>query len=454
MAQHSNWICPQCGLNDISGDTYKCPRCGKKRNRWGYWDCASCQTKGIRADHKECPNCGRPRVRNVKFYLRDDLVEFVDEVSGQDAVRIRRPNWICPYCNQQNDDAVDVCVYCNAARTESKESYHDVPNPNQPAPQPAAPQKTRHSKIRGPRQIRRRTNCCSCLVIAFPVIAVFVIAAISLIVNKISSQKIRTADAYDAYWKCDIYVEECRTFHDNDWELPEYGRLLETRVQDYTYIDHYERRSREVWVEDYDNDDDDWGGGGGWDDGGWEDYGDGQFGVFHFPNLMLGAAPMPAPAAFHYETEWYDEPVYRTVPRDRYYYEYDAWVYSRTVSTTGTSDTTPYFDTLSLADMERESERTTRYLLDFTSFKGEAVTLSVPEELFMKIIQAPTFNYRRDVTGVFENDPQYILVIDGTEYTTQKTVPDIIPDTTKPVYENGDAYLHPERVPAPFVLPD
>ena len=50
--QHSNWICPQCGLPDISGDRVKCPRCGKKRNRWGYWDCASCQTKGIRADHK------------------------------------------------------------------------------------------------------------------------------------------------------------------------------------------------------------------------------------------------------------------------------------------------------------------------------------------------------------------------------------------------------------------
>ena len=91
--QHSNWKCPQCGLNDIGGDKIKCPRCGKKRNRWGYWDCASCQTKGIRADHKECPGCGRPRDRKVKFYLRDDLIEFVDEVSGNDAVRIRKANW-------------------------------------------------------------------------------------------------------------------------------------------------------------------------------------------------------------------------------------------------------------------------------------------------------------------------------------------------------------------------
>ncbi|MBQ1420082.1 MAG: hypothetical protein IIZ02_01475, partial [Desulfovibrio sp.] len=55
-------------------------------------------------------------------------MEFVDEVSGNDAVRIRRANWICPYCNQQNDDAVQTCVYCGASRAESTERYHDVRN--------------------------------------------------------------------------------------------------------------------------------------------------------------------------------------------------------------------------------------------------------------------------------------------------------------------------------------
>ena len=84
--------------------------------------------------------------RNVKFYLRDDLVEFVDEVSGESAVRIGRANWICPYCNQQNDDAVDVCAYCSAPRTESKERYHDVepPKPSTPA-QPAVKRKKKLS---------------------------------------------------------------------------------------------------------------------------------------------------------------------------------------------------------------------------------------------------------------------------------------------------------------------
>mgnify|MGYP002855690381 CR=1 FL=1 len=31
--QHSNWKCPQCGLNNIGGDRVTCPSCGKKRPR-------------------------------------------------------------------------------------------------------------------------------------------------------------------------------------------------------------------------------------------------------------------------------------------------------------------------------------------------------------------------------------------------------------------------------------
>ncbi len=456
MAQHSNWICPQCGRQDISGDLIQCPSCGKKRNRWGYWDCESCRTKSIRADHKECPNCGRPRARNVKFYLRDDLVEFVDEVSGQDAVRIRRANWICSYCRQQNDDSVDVCVYCSASREESTERYHDVAPPEQPAPQ----QNQQPKKKQQPSQKRKRSflrdNWLGCLILSLIFIGPFIAAGVVIAFENLSTKKIRTADSFHAYWKCDIYVEECRTFNDSNWEMPEYGRLLDTRVEDYTYVDHYERRSRQVWVDDDDNDYGGGGGGGGYDGGGggWEDYGDGQFGVFSFPKVMLGAAQMPAPAMFRYKTEYYDEPVYKTIPRDKYYYEYDAWVYDRTVTTKGGMDSEPYFDELTLEENERESERTTRYLLDFTSFKNEAVTLSVPEEVYRKLKDVSELTYRRDISGDNSYDPQFIIVLDGVEYSTVKTEAELIPDTVKPVYENGDAYLHPERVPAPFVFPE
>ncbi len=403
--QHSNWICPQCGLPDISGDRVQCPSCGKKRNRWGYWDCASCQTKSIRADHKECPNCGRPRARNVKFYLRDDLVEFVDEVSGQNAVRINRPNWICPYCNQQNDDAVDVCVYCNAARTESKERYHDVETPQQTPPAQTFPKVQRK---------KDRTTLVCCLLVLIPFVLFFGFAAILAIWQSVSSKKVRTATEYETYWTSTVFIEEFRTFEDSDWELPADARLIRTAEEDYTYIDHYERRSREIWVDDDDDDwdNDDWGGGwddGGWDDGGWADYGDGQFGVFRIPTLICGAKA-PSLITLRYETEYYDEPVYATVPRTKYYYEYDAWVDSRTVTANGTPGTEPYYESFSLEENERERTREIRWYVDF-QHDDEPVTIELSKAEYDRISGGSELRYRCDVTDGFDN-PQYILADD------------------------------------------
>ncbi len=408
--QHSNWKCPQCGLNDIGGDKIKCPRCGKKRNRWGYWDCASCQTKGIRADHKECPGCGRPRARNVKFYLRDDLVEFVDEVSGNDAVRIRRPNWICPYCLQQNDDAVQICPYCGANRTESTEKYHDVKEEPQPASNPVYPQKKK----------KKKSGClltAAIMGIFFGIM--FVIAGISVAIENASSKKVRTADLTDAYWECNVYLEELKTFEGNDWELPEYARLLRTATEQYEYIDHYERRSREVWVDDYDDNDngwdndDDWG--GDWDDGGWEDYGDGQFGVFQIPFPLRVCMIQPAAVMMRYETEYYDEPIYASEPRTKYYYEYDQWVDGRLLTTTGKAGTEPYYESFTLGEKERERGRTTDYYITFP-YKKENVRVSVGEDVFNEITREKKVVFRCDISDGKKNDPVYVIQSGGQEY--------------------------------------
>ena len=402
--QHSNWKCPQCGLNDIGGDRYICPRCGKKRNRWGYWDCASCQTKGIRADHKECPGCGRPRARNVKFYLRDDLVEYVDEVSGNDAVRIRRANWICPYCQQQNDDAVQVCVYCGANRSESTEKYHDVKNEPEPQQQPVCPQTKR-------KKIPQKLACC--LLMLAPLVLLFGLAGLSLFWQQASSAKVRSVSSYSTSWESEIYIEELKTFEGNDWLLPADARLLRTATENYEYIDHYERRSREVWVDDYDDDDygwdddddDDW---GGWDDDdGWEDYGDGQFGVFQMLFPLTAAVVQPGAVLMRYETEYYDEPVYASEPRTKYYYEYDQWVDTRTVTASGDSGTEPYYEALTLGEKERERGRVTRWYVSFTH-KDSPVRMEISEEEYKRLSAGEKLYYRCDVTDGWDN-PKFIL---------------------------------------------
>ena len=414
MAQHSNWICPQCGLSNISGDTYKCPRCGKKRNRWGYWACASCSTKTIRADHKECPNCGRPRARNVKFYLPADRWEFVDEVSGQEAVRIGRQNWICPYCNQQNDDSTDTCVYCNAARSESRERYFDVP----------APQPVQNTGAAAGVKKQKSMPAISCTTVILLLIVGFMgWVLFGNLIRSYSSKKVRTASDYRLTWQYDIDIEELRTFKGADWELPANARLVEKRIVDYVYVDHYERRSREVWVDDPVYNDDDYGGGwddGGWDggggyDGGWADYGDGQFGVFQIPQMILGAAKLPELITMHYETEWYDEPIYASVPRDKYYYEYDEWVYSRSITTRGTNGETPYFDeSTPLAEKEREKGRRSQYFVFFED-GSRSVRCPLSEDLYQQLNTLDTFEYRRDTTAGSSN-PFYYIVIDGREY--------------------------------------
>lgn len=400
IGQHSDWICPKCGNPNISGTLIACPKCGKKRNRWGYWDCASCATKSIRADHKECPNCGRPRAREVKFYLRDDLWEFVDEVSGQAAVRIGRANWICPYCNQQNDDSVQSCVYCNAARSESQERYHDVPTPGQPLPQDLP-------KIHRKKRVQSALVCCGLPLALFVLLCAFVM--IVNFVGAAGSKKLRETEDYTLYWQSSIFLEEYKTFHENDWELPEGVRLVETREEEYTYIDHYEERSREVWVNDYD-DDDDWG--GGWNDGGWDDYGDGQFGMLHIP-LYVCAVPAPQIVPLHYETEYYQEPIYKTELRTKYYYEYEAWAEGRTVIQQGKPGEAPYYVDVNLSDKERERERVIEYYVLF-SHKDDPVNLQITEEQYEQIAADGKVIYRCDIMES-DGDPKYYITNSGSD---------------------------------------
>lgn len=398
IGQHSDWICPKCGNPNISGTLIACPKCGKKRNRWGYWDCESCATKSIRADHKECPNCGRPRARTVKFYLRDDLWEFVDEVSGQAAVRIGRANWICPYCNQQNDDSVQSCVYCNAARSESTERYHDV-QPEGRMPAQDLP------KIQRKKRVQSVLFCCGLPLGILLVLFLFVCIVTGI--DYASSQKLRQTEDYTVYWQSSVYLEEYKTFRENDWELPDGVRLVETREEEYTYIDHYEERSREVWVDDYDNDD--WG--GGWDDGGWgggwDDYGDGQFGMLHIP-LYACTIPTPQIVPVRYETEYYQEPIYKTELRTKYYYEYEAWAEGRTVIERGKPGTEPYYGEVNLSDNERERERITEFYVMFTH-KDDPVSMPITQAQYEQIIADGMVLYRCDVTESSSN-PKYFVV--------------------------------------------
>ncbi|MCQ2416255.1 MAG: hypothetical protein MJ071_00380 [Oscillospiraceae bacterium] len=394
---HSNWNCPQCHNQNISGNLIKCPKCGKKRNRWGYWDCKYCGNKSIRGDHKECAQCGHARDRDVKFYLRDDLIEFVDEVSGESAVRIGRQNWICPYCNQQNDDEVQTCIYCSAPRSESKERYHDVGNATPPKPEFPTKKKFTLGKL-------TPTKCCY-LMFAVPFVLLVLLGIVYGIIDAVAYRRIRTADLDKAIWQTVVQVEQMEVRKDNDWEMPSYARLITTKEEDYTYVDHYETRSREVWVDDYDDDD------YGWDDGGWDDYGDGQFGMFRVPLNVCMASPAPQIVPLHYETEYYDVPVYATRKRTKYYYEYDYWFESRQITETGEHGEEPFYGELDLTENERESDRYVEYYVNF-SYKDKAYSVTVSQEEWDRIAEQRQVYFRiKD----FTSSNQIIEFVEGKE---------------------------------------
>ena len=318
-------------------------------------------------------------------------------------MRIRRANWICPYCLQQNDDAVQVCVYCGANRSESTERYHDVKADPEPAPTP----QTAVPKIK--RKKHQRLFCC--LAMLAPLVLLFGLAGLSLFWQNVSSNKIRSVSSYQTRWESDIYLEELKTFESSDWVLPSDARLLRTATEEYEYVDHYERRSREVWVDDDDNDygggNNDWGGGNDDWGGGWEDYGDGQFGVFRFPFPLTAGTVQPGAFLFRYETEYYDEPVYASEPRTKYYYEYDQWVDSRTITARGKDGTEPYYEEFTLREKERERGRTIRWFVSFTH-KNQPVTIEISEADLNRIRSSDKLYYRCDFSNGWDN-PEFIL---------------------------------------------
>ncbi len=396
--EHSNWNCPKCHHQNISGTLIQCPKCGKKRNRWGYWDCPYCGSHQIRGDHKECPNCGKPKDREIKFYLNDNCpIEFVDEVSGESAVRIGKQNWICPFCSQQNDDSVQNCVYCGSPRSESRERYHDVPSAENQLIRVVPPSK------------RSSKGCWLGLIIglcAF-LLPVFIIIGVELS-HALGDKITHKAELQTAAWESNIYVEELKTIQESDWELPPDVRLLRTAEEEHEYIDHYEQRSRQVWEPD-NNDGGGWDGGGwdgGGDGGGWADYGNGQFGMLNLP--LLTAKPAIPLAAFRYRTEYYDEPVYATRMDTKYYYEYEAWVETRKVTLHGKDHTEPVYGSLDLAANERERERSITYYLTF-QYKSRTEKVPCSKEEYDAFLDSGVvrFHYIRS-----EEPHRYEFVLD------------------------------------------
>ncbi len=288
-------------------------------NVWTYWKCPSCGAI-VRGDNRDCPNCATPVPAGTKYLMPDDpevakaiaegkvYITSHEKVEQGGAVakvseekKSNKANWVCEYCGYQNRAESEVCEGCGAPKEESKRDYFT------PEPKPEPPVKQQSSKAdSGPLAFFNRHRK---LTIALAVV-LFLIWFFTPVTRK---TKITAFE-----WMRSIGVEEYTLCHENDWSVPEGGRITDQKQEIHHYdqvLDHYETRTRQVahQVQDgYDTE--------------YRDLGNGQAETVQVPRYRT-----------EYTTETYQDPVYRDEPvyRTKYYYDIDRWLEVSSIDTSG-----------------------------------------------------------------------------------------------------------------------
>lgn len=374
---------------------------------WGYWDCDTCGSKHIRGDKRDCPNCGTPRTAETKFYLDSDSPkEYVS-----DAEKNSSPDWICNYCGAANSAMQTNCNRCGASRNTSNEDYFgvhkqikeenesekDIDSSSNPAYVSnnisLQETKTESEENKGFElisevktklaNINRNVIKGVAITIGVALLTVFFIWLFTPI------ERQTTIDSFE--WRRNIEIEELRTFNESGWSLPSGARLQYSDKEIRTYrdvIDHYETKTRQVAKQRF----------VGYEERvvGYRDLGNGQFEeeIVNEPQYET-----------YYETEYYEEPVYRSEPvwDTKYFYEIDRWVHDYNVTTMG-YDKEPYWGVVALGGKEREGIRTQNYSIvgeveseqqKYTLGYGDWVNLNEGDVLYFT-----TFRFSHDIIEI------------------------------------------------------
>jgi hypothetical protein len=324
--------------------------------REGRWDCQYCGTTAILGRHQACPNCAKSRPEGTKFYLLDG------EAAVAEQQRVDRANlgadWVCEFCRTSNTADRQVCSACQAERgtspsqqvkryaagaaPQSGDMDLDAVPPERQQPTPA-PKAQRPAWLL-PAGIGAFLFLCLCLCLALLAFG--------------RPQQVE-ATVSQTLWERTIQVEAWETVVEEDWNLPNGGRLLSQREEIHHYdqvLSHYETRERQVseqvqvGTNSYVC--------------GQEDLGNGFFRDIQCSDPVYET---------RYRTESYQEPVYISVPvyQTKYSYEIDRWIVKRTERADGDSFQ-PAWPRVAPGSNEREGGREERYTIVFTTAEGNS----------------------------------------------------------------------------------
>jgi hypothetical protein len=316
------------------------------------WDCQYCGTKGNLGRDKSCNNCGRSRPAGTKFYLVDDAVVEKADLLAQAA---KGPDWVCAFCGTSNSVERTTCRSCGAAR--DADSHQQATTKYAPGEAPTTGDMTVEEPASGEKvkpSMANRTKMILAGAAALVLLCICVVAAFIIFGGK---DKGATVSGFE--WERTVAVEAYQTVQEEDWSVPEGGRITSQRQEIHHYddvLDHYETRQRDVSEQVQ---------------VGSETYVCGQrdLGNGFFEDVTCERPVYETQT----HTETYEEPVYRQEPvyQTLYAYDIDKWIVVRTGQESG-KDHSPAWPESSLASNEREGERTERYLVTFTDENGES----------------------------------------------------------------------------------
>ena len=372
----------------------------------GLWDCPYCGQKAIGGLTKTCPNCAHPQDKDTVFYMGQEK-KYLDEETAEHYGK--GADWTCSFCGSMNRYDAENCVNCGAERAEADGNYFDhhakdrvdgngaaaaggaaagvstvrsgtSGSYQQPSGRDEAEMQeirerlaageAEREEIREARQERireqkgRRNK--GLLIAVCASLAFFLVLAIAVFMPRNAG-----AEVSEKSWERNIAIEDYITVQEDDWSVPEGGRVTDERseIQYYDHVlDHYEtvevERSREV-IDGYDYE-------------------------TEYVNNGDGTYSEETVSVPHYTTEYYtdyeEEPVYVDVPvyATKYYYDIERWIVTRTVTTSG-GDDEPAWGDPGLSGTEREGDREEYYTLTFTTDKGKTYICDVEEELWQSL---------------------------------------------------------------------
>lgn len=382
----------------------------------GYWDCPYCDSKDIDGLVDKCPNCGRHKPENTKYHLKGaiphenkiykkSVVEESDVLTTEELQKAgiskeecdgNHKEWVCSYCNSLNNWADDICTSCGSPRNEATLEYgmqkreKSSNNPEEYVvlwgddeesskyfkekleENPKIIAKDNEGSTSKSENVEKEYTFKNKLFDLFRLIGGGIADnALSIIMSLIFLlcagifffPHTDEVTVTGFHWERNISIEDYRTVRESDWSVPPGGRIYseQTELKGYiSVIDHYktvtETKSRQV-IDHYETS---------------YTYSDNGNGTF-----TEHSSQTPVYRTEYYE-ETHEEPVYRQDPvyATKYYYEIERWLNSGRNYPSSGDDHEPYWNTeYTLADNERDTDRTEKYVVMYDNGKSDSKTL-------------------------------------------------------------------------------